>query len=130
MIQNGEAAIAPLTPTSVATLQEKGIAVEYAQPKEGSVVLMVAECVIANNSEPVLAQKLAEHLLSASAQAAGLEHGNQIPSNPKAPAVGDDAKLKLRQFAEYMKTAVVLDWSVINENRPTWNARWNRTIER
>jgi putative spermidine/putrescine transport system substrate-binding protein len=130
MIQNGEAAIAPLTPTSVATLQEKGIAVEYAQPKEGSVVLMVAECVIAKNSEPVLSQKLAEYLLSAQAQAAGLEHGNQIPSNPKAPAVGDDAKLKLRQFADYMKSAVVLDWTVINENRPAWNARWNRSIER
>jgi putative spermidine/putrescine transport system substrate-binding protein len=130
MIQNGEAAIAPLTPTGVATLQEKGIAIEYAQPKEGSVVLMVAECVIANNTEPVLSQKLAEYLLSASAQAAGLEHGNQIPSNPKAPAIGDDAKLKLKQFAEYMKTAVVLDWNAINENRPAWNARWNRSIER
>ena len=130
MIQNGEAAIAPLTPTGVATLQEKGIAIEYAQPKEGSVVLMVAECVIANNTEPVLSQKLAEYLLSASAQAAGLEHGNQIPSNPKAPAIGDDAKLKLKQFAEYMKTAVVLDWTAINENRPAWNARWNRSIER
>lgn len=130
MIQTGEAALAPLTPTSVATLQEKGIAVEYAQPKEGSVVLMVAECVIANNSEPALAQKLAEHLLSAEAQAAGLQHGNQIPSNPKAPAVGDDSKARLKQFGEYMKTAVVVDWEAINENRPAWNARWNRIIER
>jgi putative spermidine/putrescine transport system substrate-binding protein len=130
MYQTGEAAIAPLTPTAVAGLQEKGIAVDYAQPKEGSVVLMVGECVIANNSEPALAQKLAEHLLSADAQAAGLQHGNQIPSNPKAPAVGDDAKLKLKQFGEYMKTAVVVDWTAINENRPTWNARWNRTIEK
>jgi putative spermidine/putrescine transport system substrate-binding protein len=130
MMQTGEAAIAPLTPTSVATLQEKGIAVEYAQPKEGSVVLMVAECVLANNSEPALAQKLAEHLLSAEAQAAGLQYGNQIPSNPKAPAVGDDSKLKLKQFADYMKTAVVMDWDAINENRPAWNARWNRSIER
>jgi putative spermidine/putrescine transport system substrate-binding protein len=130
MIQTGEAAIAPLTPTSVATLQEKGIAVEYAQPKEGSVVLMVGECVIANNSEPTLAQKLAEYLLTADAQAAALQHGNQIPSNPKAPAVGDDAKLKLKQFGEYMKTAVVVDWNAINENRPAWNARWNRTIEK
>ena len=103
MIQNGEAAIAPLTPTSVATLQEKGIAVEYAQPKEGSVVLMVAQCVIANNSEPVLAQKLAEHLLSASAQAAGLEHGNQIPSNPKAPAVGDDKMAEYPPFFLHLK---------------------------
>ena len=130
MIQTGEAAIAPLTPTGVATLQEKGIAIEYAQPKEGSVVLMVAECVIANNTEPVLAQKLAEYLLSADAQAAGLQHGNQIPSNPKAPAIGDDSKLKLKQFAEYMKTAVVLDWDAVNESRPAWNARWNRLIER
>ncbi len=130
MLQTGEAAIAPLTPTSVASLQEKGISVEYAQPKEGSVVLMVAECVIANNSEPALAQKLAEYLLTADAQSAGLQHGNQIPSNPKAPAVGDDAKLKLKQFGDYMKTAVVVDWNAINENRPAWNARWNRTIER
>ncbi len=130
MIQTGEAAIAPLTPTGVATLQEKGIAIEYAQPKEGSVVLMVAECVIANNSEPVLAQKLAEYLLSADAQSAGLQHGNQIPSNPKAPAVDADSKLKLKQFGEYMKTAVVLDWDAVNESRPAWNARWNRLIER
>ena len=130
MIQTGEAAIAPLTPTSVATLQEKGISVEYAQPKEGSVVLMVGECVIANNSEPVLAQKLAEYLLTAEAQSAGLKHGNQIPSNPKAPAVDEDSKLKLKQFGEYMKTAVVVDWDAINESRPAWNARWNRIIER
>ena len=130
MMQTGEAAIAPLTPTAVAGLQEKGIAVEYAQPKEGSVVLMVGECVIANNSEPALAHKLAEYLLTAEAQAAGLQHGNQIPSNPKAPAVGDDAKLKLKQFGEYMKTAVVIDWAAVNENRPAWNARWNRMIER
>jgi putative spermidine/putrescine transport system substrate-binding protein len=25
---------------------------------------------------------------------------------------------------------VVLDWNAINENRPAWNARWNRSIER
>ena len=130
MMQTGEAAIAPLTPTSVAGLKSKGIQVEYAQPKEGSVVLMVAECVIANNSEPALAQKLAEHLLSAEAQAAGLKHGNEIPSNPKAQASDADSKAALAQFADYMKTAVVLDWDAVNENRPAWNARWNRLIER
>ena len=59
MVQTGEAAIFPLTPTAVAALKDKGIPVEYAQPKEGSVVLMVGQCVIANNSEPELAQKLA-----------------------------------------------------------------------
>jgi putative spermidine/putrescine transport system substrate-binding protein len=81
MVQNGEAAIFPLTPTSVAVQKAKGIPMEYAQPKEGSVLLMVAECVTANNDNPALAQKLAEFLLTPQAQAAALEFGNQIPSN-------------------------------------------------
>jgi putative spermidine/putrescine transport system substrate-binding protein len=29
-----------------------------------------------------------------------------------------------------MKTAVTLDWDTINEKRPEWNSRWNKTIER
>ena len=70
MVQTGEAAIFPLTPTSVAALKAKGIPVEYAQPKEGSVLLMVAECVTAKNDNPVMAQKLAEFLLTPQAQAA------------------------------------------------------------
>lgn len=129
MIQNGEIAIAPLTPTAVAVLQDKGISVEYAQPKEGSVVLMVAECVIANNSEPELSQKLAAYLLSAQAQAAGLKYGSQIPSNPTAQASGDMAMARLAKFTEYMQNAVTVDWESINQNRSAWNARWNRTIE-
>lgn len=78
MVQTGEAALFPLTPTGVAGLKAKGIPVEYAQPKEGSVVLMVAQCVIAKNSEPELAQKLAEFLLSPLAQANVLQFGDQI----------------------------------------------------
>ncbi|KAG1447037.1 hypothetical protein G6F57_017164 [Rhizopus arrhizus] len=51
MIQSNEAAIFPLTPTAIARLKKRDIPVEYAQPKEGSVILMVGECVIAKNSE-------------------------------------------------------------------------------
>lgn len=130
MFQNGEVAIAPLTPTSVAVLKGRGIPVEYVQPKEGSVVLMVAECVIAKNSEPELSQKLAQHLLSAQAQSAGLEFGNQVPSNAKAKANKEADQAVLNKFNEYMKTAVSVDWDTINADRPTWNARWNRVVER
>jgi putative spermidine/putrescine transport system substrate-binding protein len=129
MVQTGEAAIFPLTPTSVAALQAKGIPVEYAQPKEGSVVLMVGQCVIANNSEPELAQKLTEFLLSPLAQANVLQFGAQIPTNPKAPVVGDGVK-QVADITKWMKTAVTLDWDSINANRPAWNARWNKIIER
>ncbi|MCU4181741.1 ABC transporter substrate-binding protein [Bosea sp. BH3] len=130
MVQTGDAAIFPLTPTGVSTLKEKGIPVEYAQPKEGSVVLMVAQCVIANNSEPELAQKLAAYLLSAEAQEKALATGNIVPSNPGAKATTPEASQKLETFHTNMKTAVVLDWDAINAKRPEWNSRWNKMIER
>ena len=129
MVQTGEAAIFPLTPTAVAALKTKGIPVEYAPPKEGAVVLMVGQCVIANNSEPELSQKLAEFLLSPVAQANVLQYGAQIPTNPKAPAVGEGAA-QVADINKWMKTAVTIDWESINANRPAWNARWNKTIER
>ncbi|WP_411877891.1 ABC transporter substrate-binding protein [Polaromonas sp. YR568] len=129
MVQTGEAAMFPLTPTAVGVLKEKGLPVEYVQPKEGSAVLTVGECVIAKNSEPALAHKLAQYLLSPEAQAAALEFGDQIPSNPKTKASGKAGAL-VTQMNEYMKTAIAVDWDVINENRPAWNARWNKTVER
>lgn len=129
MMQNGEIAIAPLTPTGVAVLQDKGVEIDYAQPKEGSVVLMVAECVIAKNNEPELSQKFATYLLSVKAQEAGLQFGSQIPSNSKSEAIGDVAQSRLKRFAKYMENAITVDWDAINTNRPGWNQRWNRTVE-
>lgn len=130
MVQTGDAAIFPLTPTSVATLKDKGVPVEYAQPKEGSVVLMVAECVIARNSEPELAQKLAAYLLSAGAQSKALAAGNIVPSNTRAKATSPETEKKLAAFHGFMKTAVNIDWDAVNEKRPEWNTRWNKMIER
>ena len=129
MVQTGEAALFPLTPTSVAALKAKGIPVEYAQPKEGSVVLMVGQCVIAKNSEPELSQKLAEFILSPLAQANVLQFGARIPTNPKAPVVGEGVA-QVADISKWMKNAVTLDWDAVNANRPAWNARWNKTIER
>ena len=130
MVQTGEAAIFPLTPTGVATQKARGIPMEYAQPKEGSVLLMVAECVTANNDNPVLAQKLAEFLLTPQAQAAALEFGNQIPSNLKTQPGTPAAQATVDRFKGYMKTVITLDWDAINQRRPDWNTRWNKTIER
>lgn len=129
MVQTGEAAIFPLTPTAVGRLQKRDIPVAYAQPKEGSVILMVAQCVVANNSEPELSQKLAAYLLSAPAQEKALEFANHFPSNTKAVPV-DAMKEAVTAFNGYLENAKLLDWNKINENRPAWNQRWNRQIER
>ncbi|PWC31190.1 ABC transporter substrate-binding protein [Azospirillum sp. TSO35-2] len=129
MVQTGEAAIFPLTPTGVGSLKAKGIPVEYAQPKEGSVVLMVGECVVANTPDNEAAQKLAAYLLGQEAQLAALQYGAQIPSNTKVTAPADVAD-EMNRFQGYMKNAVTVDWDVINEKRPDWNQRWNKEIER
>jgi putative spermidine/putrescine transport system substrate-binding protein len=129
MVQTGDAAIFPLTPTLAATMKSKGVPVAYAQPKEGAVVLMTAQCVIARNSEPELAQKLAEYLLSPELQAKVLQSASYIPTNTKTQATGEAAQ-QLGQATEYLKNAVTVDWDSINENRPRWNERWNKSVER
>jgi putative spermidine/putrescine transport system substrate-binding protein len=103
MVQTGEAAIFPLTPTGVATQKARGVPMEYAQPKEGSVLLMVAECVTANNDNPAMAQKLAEFLLTPQAQSAALEFGNQIPSNLKTQPSAPAAPATVEKFRACMK---------------------------
>ena len=129
MVQTGEAALFPLTPTQVTALKLKGIPVEYAPPKEGAVVLNVAECTIANNDQPELAQKLAAFLLTPEAQAPALEMGDQIPSNPKTPT-SDRTRGQVEAMNKYLETAVTIDWDQVNQIRPEWNAHWSRTIER
>lgn len=130
MVQTDEAAIFPLTPTAVASFQDKGIPVAYAQPKEGAVVLMVAECVVAGNSEPALAQKLAQYLLTPEAQAKALQYGNQIPSNAKVDGPTPESAAMVKEMRGYLEHAVTVDWDQINAHRPEWNDRWNRTVER
>lgn len=129
MVQTDEAAIFPLTPTQVATQKLLGVPMEYAQPKEGAVVLNVAECVIARNDQPELAQKLAAYLLSAEAQAPALEEGDQIPSNPTTPTT-DKTRARVEAMQSYLQTAISIDWDQVNQARPEWNARWSRSIER
>jgi putative spermidine/putrescine transport system substrate-binding protein len=129
MVQTNEAALFPLTPTQVSALKLKGIPVAYAAPKEGGVVLNQAECVVAHNDQPELAQKLAEFMISAPAQAKALEMGDQIPSNPDTPAT-ERTRAQVDAMRTYLKTAVTIDWDQVNKARPAWNARWNRQVER
>lgn len=129
MAQTGEAALFPYTPTQVNILKSKGIPVEYVQPKEGGVVLMVAQCVIANNSEPQLSQQLAEYLLTPEAQGKALENGSFNPTNTKVQVTGP-AAAEQKRLNDYLKTSRSLDWDEVNKNRAVWNTRWSRTIER
>lgn len=129
MVQTGEAAIFPLTPTSIATLKEKGVPAEFATPKEGAVMLLVAACAIKNNTERELSQKLAEYLLSAGAQQKAMEYANTIPVNNKVK-IPEAVQAKIGRIDQLMKNLNAVDWNQINEKRTDWNNRWNRMVER
>ena len=128
MVQTNEAGIFPITPTLVSAWKAKGVDVAYANPKEGSVTLFYTQCVVNNSKNQELTQKLANWVLSEKAQALALKHAAYIPVNSKVKGTGIE-KQELEKSAEYMKTAVTLDWDKINHNRPTWNKRWNREVE-
>ncbi|ALP68186.1 extracellular solute-binding protein [Paraburkholderia caribensis] len=128
MVQTGEAGIFPLTPTAVGDLQDKGIPVGYANPKEGAVLLLVDLCVVKNNTDPQLAQKLAQFLLSAPAQSKAAAAGKQIPTNEHATMTPAMQK-SLGNLDDLVKKVTVVDWDSINAHRAQWDQRWNRQVE-
>ena len=129
MMQAGDAAIFPYTLTQTELMKAKGIPMEFVAPKEGAVVLMTAMCALNNNPESELAQKLVEYLVSPEAQALAMENGSYNPVTPKAKLQGKAAEEQNKMNA-ILKNAVAVDWDVINADRPEWNKRWNRTVER
>ena len=129
MMQAGDAAIFPYTLTQAELMKSKGIPMEYVAPKEGAVVLMTAMCVLNNNPEAELAHKLQEYLVSPEAQALAMENGSYNPVNPNAKLQGKAAEEQNKMNA-ILKNAVAMDWDTINADRPEWNKRWNRSVER
>ncbi|WP_369789800.1 hypothetical protein [Rouxiella sp. WC2420] len=89
---------------------------------------MSAQCVLANNSSPELAQKLAAWVISPEAQKLALDHAAYSPTNTQVTESGAAGE-QLKQMQSYVKNAVVLDWKTINQNRPKWNTQWNRSVE-
>ncbi|MGC7402521.1 ABC transporter substrate-binding protein [Pandoraea pneumonica] len=129
MIQTGEAAIFPLTPTAVSDLQDKNIPVAYVAPKEGAVQLLVDLCVVKNSPDNAMAQKLAQYLLSARGQTLAASAGAYIPTNPQA-TVPPAMQKRLGKIDDLVKDIKTVDWDAINQRRAQWDQRWNRQIER
>nr|WP_246185704.1 ABC transporter substrate-binding protein [Pandoraea iniqua] len=129
MIQTGEAAIFPLTPTAVSDLQDKNIPVAYVAPKEGAVQLLVDLCVVKNSPDNAQAQKLAQYLLSARGQTLAAAAGAYIPTNPQATVPASMQK-RLGKIDDLVKDIKTVDWDAINQRRAQWDQRWNRQIER
>ncbi len=97
----------------------------YAGSQTDQVLLLVDMCVLANNTDPQLAQ----FLRSAPAQTKAAEAGKQILTNQlaKMPAAMQQS---LGNIDEPVRKVTVVDWTAINARRAQWDTRWNRQIER
>lgn len=129
MMQQGDAAIFPYTLTQVELMKSKGIPMEFVAPKEGAVVLMTAQCVLADNPDDDLAQKLVEYMISPEAQALAMQNGSYSPVTLHAKLEGPAAEQQASMNA-VLNNAVTLDWDAINADRAEWTKRWNREVER
>jgi putative spermidine/putrescine transport system substrate-binding protein len=129
MITTGEAGLFPLTPTAIGDLKAKGLPVAYVAPKEGAVLLLVDLCVVKNNPDPALAQKLAQYLLSSAAQSKAAQAGKQIPTNSQAKMT-PEMQQNLGDLNTLVKKVTEVDWDAINANRAQWDQRWNQQIEK
>ena len=92
------------------TPQEQQVALLAVSYENGCDYCMGAHCTIAAMSQ------------TPTATVQSLRNGT-VPEDAKAAAL-------VKQMNDYMKTATTVDWDAINENRPAWNARWNKTVER
>ena len=57
------------------------------------------------------------------------EFGKEIPTLMRYVGLGDLMRQK-RTSTQMEFNAVAVDWDSINENRPKWNERWNKTVEK
>ncbi|WP_347557552.1 ABC transporter substrate-binding protein [Robbsia sp. KACC 23696] len=129
MAQNGEAALFPMTATQIRSFKDQGIPVEYATPKEGAVKLMYSACMLANNDQPALAQKLIAYLISPPAQQAIMANVKSLPVN-RTVKVSPELEQQLGKVDALEHNLQSVDWATINTHRAEWNARWNQQVER
>ncbi|WP_017776382.1 extracellular solute-binding protein [Paraburkholderia kururiensis] len=127
MIESGMAGLFPLSPTAVGDMEDRGVPVAYVNPIEGAVLLLVDLCVVKDNPDPALAQKLAQYLLSAEAQTKAAAAGRQIPTNRDA-ATTPAMRKSVGDLSDLVRRVTVVDWDAINAHRTEWDARWKRTI--
>jgi putative spermidine/putrescine transport system substrate-binding protein len=94
-----------ITPTQVATQKRLGVPMEYAQLKEGAVLLTVARCVIARNDQPELARKLAAFFADRRSPGTGIGRRRPDSVKPTTPPT-DKPRARVEVMQGYLQTAI------------------------
>jgi putative spermidine/putrescine transport system substrate-binding protein len=129
MLQTGEAALAVWGNGRVQAVVDQGAPVEFVYPKEGSVLIMTAGCVVEGAPQPKLAQLFLQDVVSADTQALLATSEGWGPVNKNTQLAPDIAK-KVVYGSDKVKALVSPDYEIINAKRAEWTSRWNRAVEK
>ncbi len=126
--QTEEVVIAPWGSGRAYNLSQTGLNVGFVYPKEKAAALMTALCVVKENNNEELSQKLVSYMLSKKVQELLAQKKAWGPVNKTAEVPsGMEGFLPTPEQAKQIMT---YDYNVINPRRTAWTKRWVREVER
>lgn len=130
LYQQGQIDIGPGNFNAIQILKARGVPVEFAKPKEGTIAFKTTIHVVKNTPNKALAVALIEAAMAPEVQGRLMQSPYLIvPTNTKVKMEGEIAKVLARDHADLKKTFVFQDWKKINEQRSQWIERFNREIK-
>jgi putative spermidine/putrescine transport system substrate-binding protein len=129
LFQQGQIDISPGNFNAIQILKARGVPVEFAKPKEGTIGFKTTAHIVKNSPNKALATALIEAAMSPEVQSRLMKSPYLIvPTNTKVAMEGEIAKVLARDHADLKKSFVFQDWKKINEQRGAWIERFNREI--
>lgn len=130
LFQNGDAILGVWGSGRVQALKDTGFPVKFVYPEEKSLALMTGVCPIAGKGENnPIAQKFVQYILSTEVQELLAEGQAWGPVNRKTE-LSPEVAARVPYGEEEIGALQTVDLEVVNEKRPEWTKRWNRTVER
>jgi putative spermidine/putrescine transport system substrate-binding protein len=130
LYQQGQIDIGPGNFNAIQILKARGVPVEFAKPKEGTIAFKTTIHVVKNTPNKTLAVALIEAAMAPEVQSRLMQSPYLIvPTNTKVKMEGEIAKVLAKDHADLKKSFVFQDWKKINEQRAQWIERFNREIK-
>ena len=128
LFQSGQAVIAVYGNGRTKSLADTGFPVEFVYPKEGGVALAFGACPVVGAKNENDAQAFIQFLLTPEVQVSLAKGVGFSPVNKSVKLTAEESRGVA--VGEQLDKLLVMDWETINKNRPEWNKRWIREVER
>ncbi|WP_353861026.1 ABC transporter substrate-binding protein [Azospirillum formosense] len=130
LFQQGQIDISPGNFNAIQILRARGVPVEFAKPKTGTIAFLTTAHITKNSPNAKLAAALIESAMAPEVQTKLMQAPFYvIPTNSKVQMDGDIARMIAKDQEELKASFVFHDWSVINRNRAGWIERFNKEIK-